>query len=400
MRIGAWLGLVFGSGVVTLAPALAGPLDISLSAKAEVRAIAGLDPETRALVEGLPKEIRVQMLIAMNATFDRADRSVLAYVAAVDNLMTRQLSNVQCATIATAGGAVDAIKKRLFGSANGPLKSLQDEKASQLATLGPESTVTDVIAIQADIGQTAVILKCTVGPPAYAVEGTKVLEDMNGRFLVWNRISGLGCVTVASCLPAYRDTVEKMVASADRRDSKTANGPAMLQNVVYPEKGGFLAPSPGFVSYEAALTDLFQIENSVGSARARREASALSGLLAASAQVTAADAAIKSALATAKSGIAAENKKRSTKTCRVPLPKPFGDMPLPCPDPPLSTSCTAQYSALSKTALKGPKAQLDKAAALQAAARETAAVFTEEDAQLASDISRTRAKLAPATGCK
>lgn len=296
MRTGmSWAlsALGFGVAVLTSVPADAFPFLFGGYVKTshDVRATAGLDPATRKLIEGLPDEVRAEYVKAMTATFDKFDRSLdlafdrvdesfLLYIDRVDALLSRKIRQVQCEAIAGAGGVFEEIKAKVFGGGAGPLETLDTEVDAKLAQLEPKISPQRAVALLLDAAQRAEIVKCTIGPMGYVAEADEVIDSANGRYLIWNRVEEIDCLTVAACLPVYRTQVEAIVAGADPRDLEGSGAAVALAGVAWPEpRGGFFGGDADFASYETAFSTLYRVENALGSARAHREGEAARSLM-------------------------------------------------------------------------------------------------------------------------
>ncbi|MCX4146893.1 MULTISPECIES: hypothetical protein [Paraburkholderia] len=73
------------------APADALDLNPGLGLNADVKVTAGLDPETKQLIEDMPADIRQQTIALLEAALSLADKSVTLYLDKVDVFVMRKI---------------------------------------------------------------------------------------------------------------------------------------------------------------------------------------------------------------------------------------------------------------------------------------------------------------------
>lgn len=90
-------GLVFLSAVFAgLSPARAVDVPLGLGFSVDARLIAGLDAPTRDLINGLPSEIRVQLIKTLEEALPMIDESVNGYLNKVDQIIGEQITHGSC----------------------------------------------------------------------------------------------------------------------------------------------------------------------------------------------------------------------------------------------------------------------------------------------------------------
>jgi hypothetical protein len=127
------------------------------------------------------------------------------------------------------------------------------------------------------------VVACQNGTVPTALEDARrILDDYGRRWLVWNRVESLPCKAVSECLDAYRMAVEQIIRASDSRDvQKSGAGVAFVAYKAphIPTGAEILWATPvGFNVLEAAVTQLYEIENSIGAAQALRESAAIKKL--------------------------------------------------------------------------------------------------------------------------
>jgi hypothetical protein len=122
------------------------------------------------------------------------------------------------------------------------------------------------------------VVACEPGQQSGALKNLKdILNDYNGRWLVWNRLDSIKCQTVKECLAAYKKEVDVQVHTADPymvRDVTASKAGEAFSAYVEPPLPTFPAWSFNFDEFERALGQLYAIENSIYAARAVRVAKA------------------------------------------------------------------------------------------------------------------------------
>ena len=102
-------------------------LDLNLRASAGLDATVGLDDKTRAVIEGLPKEVRDQIIGLLRDALPLIDTSVLTYMNRVNEIVDSQINHVQCAAEGIAK-SVAGTAKEIFGIKPAPIAALKAVK--------------------------------------------------------------------------------------------------------------------------------------------------------------------------------------------------------------------------------------------------------------------------------
>jgi len=254
-------------------------IDLSLTAPAE----AGLDPATREFIKNLPDDWRPKIAKIVDDTMNRVDLSVATYLKEIDKL--------QCRVIGTEKGVVDDIVRRFpWVKKTGPIEGLRNDIATQSARRRDDSSPTFIKDLYNDLMLAASVVSCQSGAiPTAQADIRAIMVDFGGRWLVWNRATSIGCKTAVECSGSYRKVVEEVVRTSDQRDVEASGAQQRLATFKAPYRSEWLEWLPNWLTerwagpaefdpLEAALTELYAIENSVGGAQAIRESDAIKKL--------------------------------------------------------------------------------------------------------------------------
>jgi hypothetical protein len=373
--------------LILLAPVPGKSLGIGLTARAEVRAIAGLDEATRDFIQGLPDEAREQLVAAVNRSFDRADQSVLLYVNEIDALLSRKIVELQCVVISSSGGIVDEIMRRFPWLAGPrPMEELRNEVREQEARLNSEVEPEFVETIYLDIAYAASILKCRSGLPGLQNEANAVIDTMTRRYLVWNRVSEFDCQQVIDCLSVYRAFLEALFTTADPRDVRDAGGRAALSGIVA------LLPSVPFDNFEERLADYYEIENNVGMAEAFRNDRALRLLYRAERKILSADERVSREIDRSIS-VGRQEQEKSCQKWRY-SPRRYRDcMAQDHTGAGLARRCDAIRAAIREDELRTALDELAEAVRVSEEARSLSDIYRQDQANLSDAVDLTKRRI-------
>jgi hypothetical protein len=212
----------------------------------------------------------------------RVDASVKDYFKQLDKLISDQMVMAQCRILATEKHIVDDIISRLpWVKYTGPMQKLRGYISDQNAHRQASSSPTSIKDIYNDLLLTTSIVSCEGNLPTAQADARKILDDYSARWLVWNRVESIRCRAALECTVAYKKLVEDIARKSDPRDVKSSEAQPMLASIVVPEASSswkLLASPVEFDKIETSLTQLYQIENSIGGAKAIREAEAVNKL--------------------------------------------------------------------------------------------------------------------------
>jgi hypothetical protein len=281
LRRPRWLRLLFAFCVLHAGAAQSAEgIDLSLTARAE----AGLDPATRDFINHLPGAWRPQLEGIVNDTMNRVDKSVKTYLGEIDKLISDKMVETQCHVVAAGGEIVDDIVKRFpWTKQAGAMENLRNNIVADNARRHSDSSPTFIKDLYDDTMKETTLISCRFGGiNAGLADTNKIMDDYAGRWLVWNRVESLACKGALECVAIYKGEVDRIVVKSDKRDREQSKANEMLAAYKVPDNpkwwNAFWSRPVDFDQIETALTQLYQIENSIGAAQALRESAAIAVL--------------------------------------------------------------------------------------------------------------------------
>lgn len=268
--VGAAIACVF------IQPAFA--ISLSLGLKAEARATAGLDAETRALIERMPKEIKEQTLDLLQKALPMLDVSVEAYLKQVDKIISGQLVHASCTIQGTLQGSIGVFKSALpFQSTPAPVTKISEEWSALKTQFKASTQPATYISSYADFLANTVVTACQVEGSEEAVRSIETYQaDARARWQAWRRVGG-DCKAADECAAMAHEAVSRFVFEADPRDRQTARADERLTNYVKPKAGGWFTAFRQ-EPFEDAILYSYRIQDSVSAARSGREWAAIDKL--------------------------------------------------------------------------------------------------------------------------
>jgi hypothetical protein len=272
-----------------------------LGIDAKVQATVKVDPAVLDTINSLPRNLREQFVVAMNASFDRLDESVRTnskllgeQVETTSLAISKQWQCAVSATIDKAGEEVknttaifrifrNACEQRFFANRNGsgPLEELAI--AECYVHEYPENVPPNVMAIKTSalqlIANDAI---CRMRDTAAAPDLLKKSDLYATRYLTWAQLENKNCSTPAECTQKRMAEVKTLVNRAEHRDRGNAE-----QRIVRAATA-ITDPTCKLPCYEASLVELYQAEQETILLRAVREDAAAALAKSATSQLTSA----------------------------------------------------------------------------------------------------------------
>jgi hypothetical protein len=247
-------------------------VDLGLSASAEV----GISAETRALIQGFPAEVREQLIKALKEAQPIVDKSVLSYLDKVDEILSRQLLNVQCTTVGTAIQVGEEVLAPIRGPAQ-PVNGIERLWAKHATAFEPDTPLTgesSILAGYADLLHEIHKTHCNVqGVREAAALVLLIRLKAARRHNLWLSLQD-ECSELASCLPVMEAKMQAAVAAADPRDVAVSEVDELRASLKAPEPHRWYQWSFKHAPYEEQLFVLVGMIESVERARAERVAAA------------------------------------------------------------------------------------------------------------------------------
>jgi hypothetical protein len=268
----------------------------------------GIDRGTQDFVQRLPEELQKQVFQLLKDSLPLVDKSVEKYLAAVDEIIRRNvdqgLKAAQCTGEGIGAQLKDSIKSSLVGvffsapknvltPAGIPdtFRQLDDAISKTRDSIGKNTKASEVISAYADLLVTVAIVKCQTQIAALPVS-TEVQAQMDRIYLPaieWQVIVGKRdapwCSDLRDCVVKRRDQVAMYLQKADSRDLKfksedgTFDGLELFKNLPKSPKAPsrldrlFNSRVP-ILQYEDLLARLRYIERTVEARATERKASA------------------------------------------------------------------------------------------------------------------------------
>jgi hypothetical protein len=254
---------------------LAAQISLSAQIKSVLRIEAGLDDQTRSLIDKMPLNIKNQIYKLIEEALPLVDKSVIKYLNRVDEILSQQLSAVDCSL---AGWSKTTVEELLTGIK--PFKDhptmVEDLKksAEKLNSRFKSDTTQDKFrTYYGDILAHARTTAC-------AVQGTQVAYDevmelrakLMAGVLPWQKLKNEPCNDAKSCLLRSKTIVENEIKAADTRDVTQVNADTRLAEIKIPEEGFF--SKFNYKPYSIALTSVYKISDEVRILGALRQAEA------------------------------------------------------------------------------------------------------------------------------
>jgi hypothetical protein len=245
----------------------------------DAHASAGLDPATRDFIATLPAVWAPQLNMLFDGLMKRTDQSVSSYIQQVDQLIAKTMSDSECKIAATEKNVVDDIVQRFpWVNQAGSVQRVASEVDNSNKQRRLDSSPKTIMYLYDGHTQLVSVVACEPGQQSGALKNLKdILDDYNGRWLVWNRLDNIKCPSVKECLAAYKSVIEAEVHTSDPylvRDVTDSKADDTFKAYVEPTMPTFPAWFPHFDEFETALGQLYAIENSIYASRARRVAKA------------------------------------------------------------------------------------------------------------------------------
>ncbi|NYJ12821.1 hypothetical protein GGI64_003895 [Rhizobium leguminosarum] len=270
----AFLSKLLMAILILSAPSPAGSFDLNVKAVTGIDAEVGLDPETRALIARLPKEIRVQIVEAVEESLVHLDKSVLLYLSELNKVVGIAIDDAACKSAAAANNVAEAIlgKLPLLGDKQEIVKkAYEDFEETQASASASDQPKAYAIAY-ADLLARTVVARCTVALAQEAVwQLDNLQEAVRPKWKVWARLGKTKCEDAHSCYAMLQGETSKAVREADRVDVLVVDADTRMTQVREPSTNWFRYSAS---EYEDQFVEMFAIIDGLGLAKKFREVSA------------------------------------------------------------------------------------------------------------------------------
>ncbi|MBJ8476492.1 hypothetical protein [Acinetobacter bereziniae] len=258
---------------LAITPTFAGILDFSadLGLSLEARLIAGLDAETRALIERMPANVRKEFIKALEDGLPLIDKSVHSYLEHVNKIAAERIDQTRCAVIGTTKVILPEFREVYLGIPNTPMTNIT-EKYNNLSKVfkvksNPNFYRTNYIEFIARAEHSGCVFVTNGKPWMYIKELSNQASD---RFNIWDRLNGK-CDNAYNCYKDLYADVKIFLESSNPKDLVSANVNASerfnslpLADKFKPTKLESLMNSKiPVLEYEQNLSELFSIYDEV-----------------------------------------------------------------------------------------------------------------------------------------
>ena len=242
-----------------------------------LEATVGLDEKTRNFIREMIPEVRAQMLGLLKDALPLVDQSVEKYMSRVDDILTKQVNNLQCTLVGTGKILGADLKSLITGRNPAPIQNLKNDEQTTVVSFSVNDAPGTYERRYADFLANAAVTRCQVGiAPEGSASVAKIQGNIRPRWMVWYRLDGI-CPNAELCFDYLRDQATQKITSSDARDTAKVHANDKLQTVAKPALPGFLTrfftkydPS----EYEASLGALFAIYDGINMAQLARRAMA------------------------------------------------------------------------------------------------------------------------------
>ncbi|WP_434661486.1 hypothetical protein P5W99_00800 [Paraburkholderia sp. A3BS-1L] len=257
----------------------AADFNIGLSANASVE--AGLDAETRALIDKMPENIKNQTLDLIVKALPMLDASVYGYIDKVNDTIAHQLANASCTAVGTADNVITGAKHLLFGGRPAPVKDLRHERVRLETAFHANSAPSDYVDAYGDFLHAADITACDVSAGSSGSEALTAVRDIrievSRPWLTWRRLEN-SCHDADTCVIAAKDLAYLTMQQADPRDVVKADAQQRLLQVSFPPSKNWWERT--FTSYEqgpaeASMADYLEVIDAINTAALGRKLQAI-----------------------------------------------------------------------------------------------------------------------------
>jgi hypothetical protein len=227
----------------------------------------GLDGPTRDLLDRLPKEMRAQLVGALQDAMPIIDKSVVTYLAKVNEILDRQINHAQCSLT----GVVAEVDRRIklpLTRRKGPLELFDEFEKSELGRVKQSTTANIYAKIYGDTFYEATVTYCEMEISGSVIDIIEPENKYRKLNFMWFRLKD-SCADATDCLDKQRTLTKKSLETNDKRDVQSVDAANELSSVPQLVAPGFFSsfdPAP----YESAIGQLLAIQDQVSLAKLKR----------------------------------------------------------------------------------------------------------------------------------
>jgi hypothetical protein len=228
----------------------------------------GLDEPTIRMVNGLPQEVKDQILDLMTKALPMIKADIDAYIKEANESVEKQILNVQCAAYGIAADYRTEFQK-IFIDPGGPVAQFRKDEATALKRLKESSPPQSFADVYADLHHEAAVMYCQMHISTADQIAVQIENQYRRQQFIWLSLVNQ-CNDANGCMKTLRQRIKTLVNNSEERDVKLVGASSKLAKVPDPDKTVHFYTSFDAMPFNAALTQLFDIQTEITAAKARR----------------------------------------------------------------------------------------------------------------------------------
>jgi hypothetical protein len=236
-------------------------ISVSQEVSAKLKLEAGLDERTRALIQGMPKEVREQAILALKEALPLIDESVEKYLAEVDVIVTRQLATIDCSINGITKTTIEELMAGFKFWKEGPtmVEDLRSRANKLPSRFNWKSSPEDYRIFYGDTLQAARTVACANKDTPTSYKEVEVIRNrLTNDVLPFERLRGNVCTTSESCIRSLKAAISEEIKKADARDLQASKVITRFDAIKKISHFSFNQPH-----YVESVRDLFSISDEV-----------------------------------------------------------------------------------------------------------------------------------------
>jgi hypothetical protein len=250
--------------ITFLVPAQSSNAQFSVTTNSTV----GLDEPTIRMVNGLPQDVKDQILDLMTKALPMIKTDIDAYIKEANESVEKQILNVQCAAYGIAADYRTEFEK-IFIDPGGPVAQFRKDEAKALKRLKESSPPQTFADVYADLHHEAAVMYCQMHISTADQIAVQIENQYRHQQFIWLSLVNQ-CNDANDCVKKVRQRIKTLVNDSEERDVKLVGASSKLANVPDPDKTVHFYASFDAMPFNAALTQLFDIQMELTAAKTRR----------------------------------------------------------------------------------------------------------------------------------
>lgn len=177
----------------------------------------GLDETTRRLIQGLPDEVKKQVLDLLRQALPLIDTSVEKYLNRVDEIVSNQVNHLQCAGQGFAKGTVEEVSAAIKGRPPTPLLTLQKQFEDRESAFESRPLIHLAIEYEDFLGRAAVTACQVVSEKTNTDRVASLQAKARPRWRIWYDLEDK-CDSPQACLNLRYSHLKELIERSEQRD--------------------------------------------------------------------------------------------------------------------------------------------------------------------------------------